>query len=74
MRLQTTKFEKIYISDNSSGLARSHRYIRIEKEKEQIFLKLCEKIKLDDIKKTRSDNQREHRKIKRQNKHCTLIR
>ena len=72
MRLRTSKFEKIYIPLGSAGLARSHRHIRIEREKELIFMKLCYKIRFDDFKKTRSDNQREFRILKRQNKHCSL--
>ncbi len=71
MRIQTSKFEKIFISNSSAGLARSHRNIRIEREKELIFMKLCVQIKLDDLKKIRSDNQRELRKLKR-HKHCSL--
>ena len=65
LSLQTSKFEKIYIPSGSAGLSRSHRYIRIEKEKEMIFMKLCAQIKLDDFKKSRSDNQRELRRLKR---------
>jgi hypothetical protein len=72
MRLQTLDHDKTYIPDTSSGLARSHRLIRIEREKELIFMKLCARIKLDDFKKTRSENQREFRKLRRQNKHCSL--
>ncbi len=64
-----SKFEKIFISNSSAGLARSHRNIRIEREKELIFMKLCDQIKLDDFKKIRSDSQRELRKLKR---HCSL--
>jgi hypothetical protein len=61
----TSKFEKIYIPDSSAGLARSHKVIRIEREKEIQFLKLCCQIKLDDSKKIRSENQREERRLKR---------
>ena len=61
----TSKFEKIFIPDSSAGLARSHKVIRIEREKEIQFLKLCCQIKLDDSKKIRSENQREERRLKR---------
>jgi hypothetical protein len=61
----TSKFEKIFIPDSSAGLARSHKVIRIEREKEIQFMKLCCQIKLDDSKKIRSENQREERRLKR---------
>ena len=61
----TSKFEKIFIPDSCAGLARSHKVIRIEREKEIQFLKLCCQIKLDDSKKIRSENQREERRLKR---------
>ena len=67
----TSKFEKIYIPDSSAGLARSHKVIRIEREKEVQFMKLCCQIRFDDSKKIRSDNQREQRKLKRVKKYCT---
>ena len=61
----TSKFEKTFIPDSSSGLARTHKIIRIERGKEIQFMKLCCQIRLDDSKKIRSDNQREQRKLKR---------
>jgi hypothetical protein len=67
----TSKFEKIFIPDSSSGLARSHKVIRIEREKEVQFMKLCCQIRFDDSKKIRSDNQREQRKLKRVKKYFT---
>jgi hypothetical protein len=67
----TSKFEKIFIPDSSAGLARSHKVIRIEREKEVQFMKLCCQIRFDDSKKIRSDNQREQRKLKRVKKYCT---
>ena len=67
----TSKFEKIFISASSSGLARSHKFIRIEREKEIQFMKLCCQIRLDDFNKIRTDNQREERKLKRIKKHYT---
>jgi hypothetical protein len=63
-------YEKIFIPDSSAGLARSHRLIRIEKEKEIIFLKLCSQIRFDDFKQKRSEHQREERKLKRIDKFC----
>jgi len=63
-------YEKIYIPASSAGLARSHRLIRIEKEKEILFMKLCSQIRFDDFKQKRCDQQREERKHKRLNKHC----
>jgi hypothetical protein len=65
----TSKFEKIFITDSSAGLARSHKVIRIEREKEVQFMKLCCQIRLDDSKKIRSENQREERKLKRVKKY-----
>jgi hypothetical protein len=65
MKSYESKFEKLYIPDVSAGLARSHRHVRIERQKEQVFIKLCEQIRFDDFKKSRSDNQRESRKLKR---------
>ena len=67
----TSKFEKIFIPDNSAGLARSHKVIRIEREKEVQFMKLCCQIRLDNSKKIRSENQREERKLKRVKKYYT---
>ena len=61
----TSKFEKIFIPDSSAGLARSHKVIRIEREKEVQFMKLCCQIRLNDSNKIRSENQREERRLKR---------
>jgi len=72
-RTNSSKYEKIYIPDSSAGLARSHRLIRIEKEKEIIFFNLCSQIRLDDFKQKRSEHQREERKLKRINKYCDTI-
>jgi len=65
--------ERINIPVGSSGLNRSHRLIRIEKEKELIFLKICAQIKFNEYKKDRSDNQRESRRLLRQNKICNTL-
>jgi len=66
----TSRYEKIFIPDNSAGLARSHRLIRVEKQKEILFMNLCSQIRFDDFKQKRSEHQREERKLKRINKFC----
>jgi len=70
-RVMTPRFEKTFIPVGSAVLARTHKIIRIEKEKEIQFMKLCSQIRFDDSKKIRADNQREQRKLKRVKKHCT---
>jgi len=67
----TSKFEKIFIPDSCAGLTRSHKVIRIEREKEVQFMKLCCQIRLNDSNKIRSENQREERKLKRVKKYYT---
>ena len=69
MRVPTSGFEKIFIPVSFAKLARTHKLIRIEKEKEILFMKICSQIHLDDLKKSRSDRQREERKLKRVNNH-----
>jgi len=69
----TSKFEGIFIPTSSAALARSHRIIRIEKDKEIMFMKLCSQIHLDDFKQKRSEHQREERRLKRVNKYCSTI-
>jgi hypothetical protein len=64
-RVLTSRFEEIFIPASSAGLARTHRIIRIEAGKEIQFMKLCCQIRLNDSKKIRAENQREHRKLKR---------
>ena len=58
-------FEKIFIADTSAALARSHRLIRIEHQKECTFMAICAQFKLDEFKTNRSTNQREQRRQKR---------
>ena len=65
MRISRSGFDKIFIPSTSAKLERTHKLIRIEKEKEIIFMKICSQIHLDDFKKNRSDHQREERKLKR---------
>ena len=52
-------------SNTPAGIAKSHRMIRMQKDKEIQFLKLCAMIKLDDYKTSRAINQRDERKAKR---------
>jgi hypothetical protein len=63
----TSKFEEIYIPVSFAGLARTHKIIRIEHEKELQFMKICSQIKFDDFREKRSENQREERRLKRLN-------
>jgi len=72
-KIQPSKYERIYIPASSAALARSHRLIRIEKEKEILFMNLCSQIRLDDFKQKRSDRQREERRLKRVNNYCSTI-
>lgn len=69
----SSKFEEIYIPVNSAGLARSHKIIRIEHEKELQFMKICSQIRLDDFREKRSDNQRVERRLKRRNSYTSTI-
>ena len=71
-RVLTQRFEKIFIPESSAGLARTHRIIRIEREKEIQFMKLCCQIRFDEFKKDRSVNQREQRKLKRANNYSPI--
>ena len=48
-----------------AGLARSHRLIRVERDLEIQFIKVCSQIKLEDFRKLRSESQREERISKR---------
>jgi hypothetical protein len=72
-KIQTSKYEKIFIPASSAALARSHRLIRIEKKKEIQFMKLCSQIRLYDFKQKRSEHQREERRLKRNNKYCDTL-
>jgi hypothetical protein len=73
MRVPTSGFEKIFIPASFAKLARTHKLIRIEREKEIIFMKICSQIHLDDFKKKRSNRQRKERKLKRAYNHCSAI-
>jgi hypothetical protein len=61
----TNRIERIDIPKGSAALARSHRLIRIEREKEQLFFQICNQIKFKEYKETRSEDQREQRRLKR---------
>jgi len=54
-------------SGRPAGLARTHKIIKTENDKEIQFQKLCTRIKLEDHRQTRSENQREERRAKRIN-------
>jgi len=68
MRVPPSGFDRIFIPDSSAKLARTHKLIRIEREKEIQFMKICSQIHLDDLKRKRSDHQRAERRLKRVNK------
>jgi hypothetical protein len=67
MRVPISQLDKTFLPASSAKLVRTHRLIRIEKEKEILFMKICSQIHLDDFKKNRSKHQREERKLKRVN-------
>jgi hypothetical protein len=62
-----SKPAKIELPSRLSGLAKTHRLIMIEKHKELQFMAICAQIRLDDLKKHRSDWQRDTRREKRLN-------
>jgi hypothetical protein len=64
-KLRTSKVEEVAIIKTPAGLARSHRIIRTEKDKEIQFMKLCAQIRINEYKKERSERQREERRVKR---------
>jgi hypothetical protein len=66
LRKIPSDFEKTFISNNSAALTRTHRLIRIEQEKESLFLCICSQIKFDDFRNVRSEKQRDERKQKRE--------
>ena len=66
LRKIPSDFERTFISKNSAAIARSHRLIRIEQEKEAALMRICSQIHLDDVKKIRSEKQREYRRKKRE--------
>jgi hypothetical protein len=65
IRKTSSKQDKIQLPIRFSGLARTHRLIRVEKNKEIQFMKLCAQIRLDDFKNLRTDRQRDERREKR---------
>jgi hypothetical protein len=64
-KIRISKVEKDIIAKAPAGLAKSHRIIRTEKDKEIQFMKLCTQIRINDFKKARSERQREERIAKR---------
>ena len=61
----SSKLAKIELPVRLAGLAKTHRLIMIQKQKELQFMALCAQIRLDDFKKHRSDCQRDIRREKR---------
>jgi hypothetical protein len=66
----TIEIPKTWLKKNNifsipAGLAKSHRIIRTEKDREVQFMKLCIQIRLDDNKFDRSGRQRNDRRSKR---------
>ena len=57
--------KKIETSCSPAGLARSHKLIRVERDMEIQFNKLCGQIRLNEYKNIRSERQREERISKR---------
>jgi hypothetical protein len=64
-KMTPSKHDKNQLPIILSGLAKTHRLIRVERNKEIQFMKLCAQIRVDDFKKLRSDQQREDRREKR---------
>ena len=60
-----SKADIVELPANFPGLAKSHRLIMIERQKEIQFMKLYEQIHLDDYRKDRADMQRNDRRAKR---------
>ena len=59
------EYKKVEGYGSPAGLARTHRLIRVERDLEIQFMKVCSQIKLDDYLKIRSESQREDRISKR---------
>jgi hypothetical protein len=68
LRIQSPAQAKVEINQRTR-LGKSKRIIRIEKSKEIQFLTLCSQIRLDDFKKERSEQQRNERLAKREEKY-----
>jgi hypothetical protein len=66
LRKIPSNFEGTFIPNSSAALSRSHRLIRIEQEKEMVFICFCLQIHLDDFRKSRSEKQRKDRRQKRE--------
>ena len=72
LKTKYPEYDKITVTCNCAGLARSHKMIRAQNEKEAHFMRLCSQIKLDDFKTNRADKQREDRRQKRHNKYSEI--
>ena len=59
------RLEKIDHIWRPAGLARSHKIMKAEHDREIQFIKLCSQIRLDDFKELRSERQRNERSAKR---------
>ena len=62
---QNPRIGKINDSERPAVLAKSKKIIRAMNERENLFLKLCSQIRLENCKKERAENQRNERKSKR---------
>ena len=67
LRIQSPAQAKIEIP-RRPRLNKTKRIIRTENSRENQFLSLCSRIRIDDFKNERSDEQREEREAKRRNK------
>lgn len=64
-RSKRIRIEEFRSQGLPSGLAKTIRIIRCERDKEIQFIKLCNQIKLEDFKEKRAENQRLERRLKR---------
>ena len=65
IKKQEAKIQPHGISGPPAGLLKMHRIRKTENDKEIQFQKLCSKIKLEEFKNERAENQRNERKLKR---------
>lgn len=61
----TSEFKKVETFGTPAGLARTHRLIRVERDLEIQFIKVCSQIRLNEFRKDRSESQRDERISKR---------
>ena len=67
LRIQSPAQAKVEVP-RRPRLSKTNRIIRTEKSREIQFLTLCNRIRIDDYKTERTEQQREERSSKRQNK------